>query len=56
MAFDEQEVELRVGDSLWLGQVRVTVVEIDDGEVIFQVDDQSKIKADTAVDVSVRPR
>ena len=56
VAFGEQEVELRVGDSLWLGQIRVTVVDIDQGEVVFQVDDPSSTKAGTAPDIVVRPR
>ena len=56
MAFDEQEVELRVGDTLWLGQLRVTVIDIEDGEVTFQVDDPSKTPDDMAADVVVRPR
>jgi hypothetical protein len=41
----EQEVELRVGDSVWLGEYRVTVVEIDGDEVVFQVDDSEKSEA-----------
>lgn len=38
----EQEIELRVGDSVWLGEYRVTVVEIDGDEVVFQIDDSEK--------------
>lgn len=54
MAFGEQEVELRVGDTLWLGQLRVTVVDIEEGEVTFQVDDPNC--GGPAPDVVVRPR
>ena len=44
MTVREQEIELRVGDSVWLGEYRVTVVEIDGDEVVFQVDDSEKSK------------
>ena len=39
MSFDVQEVELRVGETLVVGQHRVTVVEIDGEEIVFQVDE-----------------
>ncbi len=45
MTVREQEIELRVGDSVWLGEYRVTVIEIDGDEVVFQVDDSEKLEA-----------
>ncbi len=36
--FDDQEVELCIGDVLRVGHYSVTVVDIDDDEVSFRVD------------------
>ena len=53
MSFDVKEVELRVGETLRIGQYRVTVVEIDGEEIVFQVDDP---KNDKPAKVAIRPR
>lgn len=53
MTFDETEVELRVGETLLIGQVQVTVIEIEEGEVVFQVDDPSPEESPAA---TPRPR
>ncbi len=50
----EQEVELRIGDSLLVGELRVTVVDIDGDEVVFRVDDSTG--PDPSPDVVIRPR
>ena len=56
MAFDNQEVELRVGETVRLGRVRVTVIDIDNGEVTFQVEDPNEGKDTRPPDLTGRPR
>lgn len=53
MSFDIQEVELCVGETLRIGQYRVTVVEIDGDEIVFQVDDP---ETGPPAQVAPRPR
>lgn len=53
MSFDVKEVELRVGETLVIGQYRVTIVEIDGEEIVFQVDDP---ETGLPARVAVRPR
>ncbi len=53
MGFENTEVELRVGEKLWIGECLVTLIEIDGGEVVFKIDDS---QAETPVKVAARPR
>lgn len=64
MKFDQQEVELRVGDTVVIDQVRVTVIGITDGEVTFEVLEpaphdvpvSAAMQTAIAADVTTRPR
>lgn len=41
MELDQHRVELRVGETLWVGHCRVTVVDIEGDEVVFRIDDSA---------------
>ena len=42
----ERQIELEVGQSLWVGAVLVTVVDIDDSEVHVRIDDADDLETD----------
>lgn len=53
----EHELELSVGDSVRIGDVVLTVVDIDGGDVSFRIDPQeSDLYADSLEETCVRPR
>ena len=59
MKFDPQEVELRVGDTVVIGEVRMTVVDITDDEVTLDFVDADKVEPTApsfATEVILRPR
>lgn len=53
VTFDENEVELRVGEAVWVGHYRVTVIEVDGREVVVQVEESTGEETSTPVG---RPR
>lgn len=50
----KQEVDLYVGDTLLVGDMRLIVVDIDGDDVTFRIDDSNG--PDSSTDVVIRPR
>jgi len=50
----ERQIDLEVGQSVWVGAVLVTIVDIDDDEVHVRLDDADDLDADDLVDAEHR--